>query len=441
MEENKTLVKREISTIDEMTSFIDELKLDAPRPIEAALKAQLQIIRFVQSPTLSDTILTTLVDNLDESLHSCTNVTQRSKIRKQFSSMIQNFIFFLDARVQYCCHENKERSKQLFVMAGEMFSDNMRDLMLLTIQNFGMVVKVGADVIDVGGIIMAEVGTTMGTEAINSAKTGKTITTDADGNITTEEKGLDPEIAGQNAKLAEHTVDTINGNLGELSDRVSTHINQWQEKVENTIINNIFSPEQIEKKNTFNSKMYDWWYQYEIIATERADFYETVNNTIEKLGHYYKIIGKSIVIHDMIKRYLPELEKYLYDKFDGDNNSGGLLGKPLIKKLPPVKVIKWAESKIETAVDTITGRDKKREKEVQSIIQKYREIAEHYDRMVQLLDPSMLGLNEKEQEYYDSYKIADSKGRISESERQMLEELRKRLGISITRAKEIEDFV
>ena len=446
MDNDKAIAKREISTIDEMTCFIDELKLDAPRPIEEALKAQMQIIKFVQTPTLSDTILTTMVDNLDESLNYCTNVTQRSRIRKQFSSMIQNFIFFLDARVQYCCQENKEKSKQLFVMAGEKFSENVRDLILLTIQNFGMVAKVSADVVDVVGTTLVEVGTAMGTEAINSSKTGVTTTTDSDGNTSTEEKGLDPEIATHNVGLAKHTINTINGNLGELSDRVSTHIDQWQEKLENTIINNVFSPEQIEKQNAFNSKLYDWWYQDEIIATERAAFFETINNTVKKLGRYYKTIGKSNVIHDMIDRYLPELEKYLYDKFDGDNNSG-LLEKPIIKSLPPVKAIKWVGSKIGSAkdkvVDTITGRDKKKEKEeeVQSIIQEYREIAERYDKMAQLRDPSMLGLNEEEQKYYDSYMIADRKGKITESKRQELEELRKRLGISIPRAKEIEDFV
>ncbi len=410
--------KRVISTVQEMTSLIGELKVDAPLPIQNALSSQMQIINFIQSPSLSDSVLSSLISNLEDSLDYCTNTIQRKCIRKQFSWMLQNYVFFLDARALLCIKKNKELSKTLFVNAGEMFSHNMKSLMLLTIQNFGMVAKVGADVVDVAGTNTMQAVAGMATVGINSAKTPVSTTTHEDGSVTIDEKGLDPHIAGHNVEMVKHTIDNINGNIGELSDRVSFHIDQWQEKVENTIINNVFSQEQIEKKNSFNSMVYDLLNQRKNTNEIRESFYETINNTIEKLDKYRQYIGKSIIISDMIERYLPELRMYLIEKEKG-KSIGGMSKFPIIRAfrspaVPPNEI---------ATVDVL--------------IEKSQKLTQIFSKTNALIDPSILCLNNTEQIYFDRYKEMYSK---SELKREELERLRNQLNISIPRAKEIEDF-
>ena len=426
--------KRVISTDQEMTSLIGELKVDAPLPIQNALSSQLQIINFVQSPKLSDSVLTLLISNLETSLNYCTNTSQRKNIRNQFSLMIQNLIFFLDARSLSYIKKNKELSKTLFVNAGELFSDSMKNLMLIATQCFGTVVKVGTDAVDVVGTNAMNAAIGIGTEFINSAKTGVSETSHADGSVTTEEKGLDPEIAKSNVEMGKHTIDTINSNVGELSDRISSHVDQWQDRIDNIIINNIFSQEQIEKKKAFYGDLYDWWNQDESTNEEIDSFYETINNTILKLQKYRQYIGKSIIISDMIERYLPELRLYLIEKRIG-RSKGGLLDKPVIKKFPTTKVIKSILSVKNDIADSTIHQTKIAE--VDSVIDEYHKLAQTFSKTSELIDPSFLGLSNSEQIYFDTYKDMFFR---SELHRDRLERMRIQLNISIPRAKEIEDF-
>jgi hypothetical protein len=150
----------------------------------------------------------------------------------------------------------------------------------------------------------------------------------------------------------------------------------------------------------------------------RESFYETINNTIEKLDKYRQYIGKSIIISDMIERYLPELRMYLIEKEKG-KSIGGMSKFPIIRAfrspaVPPNEIAK-----------------------VDVLIEKYQKLAQIFSKTNELIDPSILCLNNTEQIYFDRYKEMYSK---SELKREELERLRNQLNISIPRAKEIEDF-
>ena len=82
----------EISSIEDMTCFLEELQEHASDSVESAIKAQLQVIRFIQSPTLVDTTLDTLILNLKNSLDLSESKSETIKLKSQFSLMIQNYI-------------------------------------------------------------------------------------------------------------------------------------------------------------------------------------------------------------------------------------------------------------------------------------------------------------------------------------------------------------
>lgn len=118
----------EISSIEDMTCFLEELQEHASDSVESAIKAQLHVIRFIQSPTLVDTTLDTLILNLKNSLDLSESKSETIKLKSQFSLMIQNYIFFLDARLQSEINDNQKESQKLLEEAGTMLSKSVVDV-------------------------------------------------------------------------------------------------------------------------------------------------------------------------------------------------------------------------------------------------------------------------------------------------------------------------
>lgn len=133
MNSNMREFPKEISTLEQMESWLISLKDGANASAQEALKAQLQVVRFIQSPTLIDTTFDTLILRLKTSLKKAENEGQKEQIREAFSLMIQNYVFFFDARLQYAINENKEEARLLFLQAGEMLSNSVKRVALLAV--------------------------------------------------------------------------------------------------------------------------------------------------------------------------------------------------------------------------------------------------------------------------------------------------------------------
>lgn len=130
---------REIDTLEGMNDWLSELQAGASESVQQALKAQMQVISFVQSPTLVDTTIDTLVLNLKKSLECESSDEMRKKIHERFSLMIQNYVFFLDARMQMEINANKQEANRLCNMAGEMLSQSVVDVAMLAVPGAGAV--------------------------------------------------------------------------------------------------------------------------------------------------------------------------------------------------------------------------------------------------------------------------------------------------------------
>lgn len=124
---------KEISTLEEVTSYLNELQAGASYSLETTIKAQLEIIRFVQSPTLVSTTLDSLILFLKRSLEEAESPREQNALKDQFSLMIQNYIFFFNARLQLEINTNKDEATKLFHQAGEMLSKTITDISLMSI--------------------------------------------------------------------------------------------------------------------------------------------------------------------------------------------------------------------------------------------------------------------------------------------------------------------
>lgn len=209
----------EIDSLDGMTNWLTSLQADASQSVQSALRAQLQVIQFVQSPTLVDTTIDTLVLNLKQSLEDEQNPETRKNIHERFSLMIQNYVFFLDARLQLEINNNKQEAMRLFDMAGDMLSHSVVDVALLAMP---------------GGAL---------------AKGSKFVVKNV--------------FAGDNA---------ANGNFFVSLIKYLWSRNDKEQKV--------------------------------------ADFYKIIYGIITKLDKYSDLIGKSMLISNMIERYIPNIVDY-----------------------------------------------------------------------------------------------------------------------------------
>lgn len=124
-----------ISSLDQMSKWLNTLQKGASPAVREALSAQISVIRFVQSPTLVDTTFDTLLYSLDKSLRNAKNNEEKAEIREVFCLMIQNYAFFMDAKYQMEVNKNQEEGRRLFIEAGEMLSNSIKDIALLAVGN------------------------------------------------------------------------------------------------------------------------------------------------------------------------------------------------------------------------------------------------------------------------------------------------------------------
>lgn len=105
--------RREITTIEEFKNYLQELQSNASTSVEAALKAQLLVIQYVESPTLSDSSFDLLFTCLRKSIRSASSPVERESLREKAQLIIHNYIFFLDAKLKFMEDENNKVAKEL----------------------------------------------------------------------------------------------------------------------------------------------------------------------------------------------------------------------------------------------------------------------------------------------------------------------------------------
>lgn len=118
--------KLTINTLDGMSSWLQKLQTDQTSPSAMqALQSQMQVLNFVKSPTLTGMAVDTMIMCLYKAIQSSTNETEREAVRESFALMIQSFMFFNEAQLQYEINSNKEEGIQLLSQAGDILSKSV----------------------------------------------------------------------------------------------------------------------------------------------------------------------------------------------------------------------------------------------------------------------------------------------------------------------------
>lgn len=387
-----------ISSLQEMSQWLNTLQKGASPAVREALNAQVNVIRFVQSPTLVDTTFDTLLYSLDKSLRVARNQEEVSGIREVFCLMVQNYVFFMDAKYQMEINKNREEGRQLFIEAGEMLSNCIKDVALMA-------------------------------------------------------------VGGADASA-----------------------------IANTTITNLFAPENGQGGiSGFLNRLFNYINQEDILFEQQQQFYVTIENIIIKLGEpdTQQLLGKSNLLAGTIKRYVPGLRDFCFTYNTTINSAQAALNKNLsngaiissvwvslsllwaflrwgvyypiagpapegwfgrqmlwtVGILAGIIIFFWAiglgdrsakKKQIKEYTDYFNG--------LFSIAEAYKE---HFDYQKTANQPIIVETTTKdgEDEYLKEVQFMLEDGEIGARERKTLERIRVRLGLSESRAAEIEASV
>ena len=112
-----------ISTIDGMKTWLTNLGQDTTPALMQTLQMQLQVLKQVQSPSMTGMALDNMILCLSKAVNTAQNDTELANIREAFASMIQNYFFMQEANLRCAQLKDREEGAKLLTQAGEMLSD------------------------------------------------------------------------------------------------------------------------------------------------------------------------------------------------------------------------------------------------------------------------------------------------------------------------------
>lgn len=306
---------KEITTINELQGYLTNLTAVAPPTFQHLFRSQLQILNSIESPTLVDSSLTNIIDELYTALSECEdNPKQKKQLRRTFIGMIENLITFLDIQLAQSVKYDEEAALNAFTQAGNKFMDNLKALSLMAIESAGMVGNAAASTVDHIGRDAAVGVIGLGSEvAMGVAGSGFESSTSNSEDSTSQSSRKDScsdATVDNMGSIARQTTNILDEHRGEYSREMSGHISNWTSAMSGIVIKNVFSPEQEEKRTQLIHSFYRAVTKDKRNAESQEKFFETLCNSMDKLEEYQEILGKSIIISELIKRYVRELEKH-----------------------------------------------------------------------------------------------------------------------------------
>lgn len=128
--ENSTDV---IDSLDGLRNYLHTLQSDASPAVMMALQSQLQVLQYVQSPTMTLMVVDNVLVMLHKALKSAESNEQKEALRESFASLLQSLIFVTEARLRYEVDSNKEESVRLLSDAGDMLMNSVSSTAMMVV--------------------------------------------------------------------------------------------------------------------------------------------------------------------------------------------------------------------------------------------------------------------------------------------------------------------
>lgn len=109
-----------IDSIDSLGVYLQSLQPKSSPAIMMALQSQFQMLKYVQSPTMSLMVIDNIMLCLYKSLNAVEDNAIKESLKELFASLLQSFMFTTEARLRYEINSNKEEAVRLLADAGDL---------------------------------------------------------------------------------------------------------------------------------------------------------------------------------------------------------------------------------------------------------------------------------------------------------------------------------
>ena len=216
-----------IDSVDSLNGYLQSLQPEASPAVVMALQSQLQVLKYVQSPTMTRMVVDNIMVCLHKALKLAENDSVKESLKETFASLLQSFIFATEARLRYEVDSNREESIRLLSDAGDLLMSSVSSVATMVV----------------------------------------------------------PIAAG--AKIARNLP-----------------------KMDNVLASNV-------EQKSFLGRLILAKGKKELIEEKQQEFDKTLNYIFETLDTYHELVGSSIQLHGMLKRYADGLiERYSNVKYE-----------------------------------------------------------------------------------------------------------------------------
>ena len=118
-----------IDSVGQMSSWLNSLSQQSATAVTLkVLDSQMQVIKFVKTPSLLGMVLDNMIATLYQTMKQASTKKEKEDTREIMSAMIQNLVFFADAQLHYMIDKNKGEAKQLLSQAGDMLAKSVANV-------------------------------------------------------------------------------------------------------------------------------------------------------------------------------------------------------------------------------------------------------------------------------------------------------------------------
>ena len=122
-----------VDSSEEVTQYLTSLSQHANTSVAAALKAQIQVIKYINSPDLCGSAFDLFFKNLKRAIETSEDEEEIYEIREKAGLMLNNFIFFTKAKIEWEISINRKIGEQLLEQAATGLAESVIDIASLAI--------------------------------------------------------------------------------------------------------------------------------------------------------------------------------------------------------------------------------------------------------------------------------------------------------------------
>lgn len=270
-----------VNTPAQLDKCLTYLSENTTGSTQKVLETQLQVIKFVQNHSLLNAPIDTLFQCTQEALEAAQTAYEVEETKKNLAAIIQNFVFMLDARLQYAKDKHNEEKRELIEKATNAMAKT------------AVAVGIGALTGGAAGALF------MG---LKSAMPATCIKTDIENVVDAGEEAISNGILGAG-------VGTLTSAAFSLI-RLGDHFSKKKEKKEGKgIISELVS------------SVCSFFKHDDKIENDSREFNEFLVILFTKLVDNNKLIGKDYRISGLIKNYTEDIVRYQFkDDRETENN-------------------------------------------------------------------------------------------------------------------------